>query len=67
VLLSICGIVKFTVMQYGQKANFDNKVVQWALKNVRRSVCVCVCLFAMWVLRTNECLFAGYTQNLAKD
>jgi hypothetical protein len=56
-------------MQYGQKANFDNKVVQWALKNVRRSVFVClfVCLFAMWVLRTNGCLFAGYTQNLAKD
>jgi hypothetical protein len=33
-LMERCGIVKFTVMQYGQKADFSNKVVQWALKNV---------------------------------
>jgi hypothetical protein len=51
-LLSICGIVRFTVMQYGQKADFNNKVVQWALKNVRKSVCVCVCV----------CLLSGFQQ-----
>ena len=37
-LLEACEIGQFMVMQYGQKADFDNKVVQWALKNVR--VCV---------------------------
>ena len=38
-MLEACGIGQFMVMQYGQKADFDNKVVQWALKNVR--ICVC--------------------------
>ena len=38
-LLEACGIGQFMVMQYGQKADFDNKVVQWALKNVRMCVC----------------------------
>jgi hypothetical protein len=70
-LLSICGIVRFTVMQYGQKADFNNKVVQWALKNVRKSVCVCVCVcvcvFVKWVPTTNGCFFVGCAQNLAKD
>jgi len=37
-LLASCGIGQFTVMQYGQKADLDNKVVQWALKNVRMCV-----------------------------
>ena len=38
-LLEACGIGRFTVMQYGQKADLDNKVVEWALKNVRMFVC----------------------------
>ena len=40
-LLKKCGIAIFTVMQYGQKADFGNKVVKWALNNVRVIVCVC--------------------------
>jgi len=39
-LMTKCRIKTLTVMQYGQKADFENKVVHWALKNVR--VCVCV-------------------------
>ena len=38
-LLEAYGIGQFMVMQYGQKADLDNKVVQWALKNVRMCVC----------------------------
>ena len=34
-LLKKCEIERLTVMQYGQKADFGNKVVKWALKNVR--------------------------------
>ena len=34
-LLEMCEIERVTVMQYGQKADFGNKVVQWALKNVQ--------------------------------
>ena len=33
-LLRGCEIATVTVMQYGQKADFGNKVVQWALTNV---------------------------------
>src|SRR5437868_4572360 len=33
-LLEMCEIERVTVMQYGQKADFGNKVVQWALENV---------------------------------
>ena len=36
-LLEICEIASIMVMQYGQKADFGNKVVQWALKKVRGS------------------------------
>jgi hypothetical protein len=38
-LLEACGIGRCMVMQYGQKADLDNKVVEWALKNVRMFVC----------------------------
>ena len=41
-LLKACGIARLTVMQYGQKTDFSNKLVEWALMNVRGSVCVCV-------------------------
>lgn len=41
-LLKKCGIAIFTVMQYGQKADFGNKVVKWTLNNVRDCVCVFV-------------------------
>jgi hypothetical protein len=34
-LLKKCDIERLTVMQYGQKADFGNKVVKWALENVR--------------------------------
>jgi hypothetical protein len=34
-LLSSCGITEITVMQYGQKADFGNKVLRWVLTNVR--------------------------------
>ena len=45
-LLETCGITRVTVMQYGQKVDFGNKVVQWALENVRVCiVCVCVCMY----------------------
>lgn len=40
-MLATCEIGRVTVMQYGQKTDFGNKVVQWALKNVRES-CLCV-------------------------
>jgi len=40
-LLEICEIAQVMVMQYGQKADFGNKVVKWALNNVRVIVCVC--------------------------
>jgi hypothetical protein len=36
-LLRKCEVMRMTVMQYGQKAELDNKVVEWALKNVRGS------------------------------
>jgi hypothetical protein len=36
-LLRRCEVTRMTVMQYGQKAELDNKVVEWALKNVRGS------------------------------
>jgi hypothetical protein len=56
-LLEKCNVAKVTVMQYGQKAAFDNKVVKWALKNVRYvdlclcvCVCVCVCVWYIHVL-----------------
>lgn len=39
-LLRKCEIKRLTVMQYGQKADFANKVVQWALKNVRQDYTV---------------------------
>ena len=41
-LLEKCEIAKLMVMQYGQKADFGNKVVEWTLKNVREGVCVCL-------------------------
>jgi len=41
-LLMTCGITRVKVMQYGQKTDFDNKVVKWALENVRAIECVYV-------------------------
>jgi hypothetical protein len=41
-LLETCDIESVVVMQYGQKADFDNNVVQWALDNVRASGVVVV-------------------------
>lgn len=41
-LLQTCGVARLTVMQYGQKAEFSNKVVAWVFTNVRGSVCLCV-------------------------
>jgi hypothetical protein len=44
-LLEKCEIGKITVMQFGQKTNFGNEVVQWALQNVcylYLFVCLCV-------------------------
>lgn len=34
-LLNALHVESVTIMQYGQKAPFDNTVVQWALNNVR--------------------------------
>ena len=56
-LLEVCGIARVMVMQYGQKADFGNKVVQWALKNVRECV----------YFQQLTCCFLGYGQNFAKD
>jgi hypothetical protein len=33
-MLQECKVATLTVMQFGQKADFDNRAVQWALKNV---------------------------------
>jgi hypothetical protein len=35
-LLTTCGIGAITVMQYGQKSDFANKLLHWVLKNVHR-------------------------------
>jgi len=35
-------------MQYGQKADFGNEVVEWALKNVRKGgVCDSWCVYQL--------------------
>jgi hypothetical protein len=34
-LLRRANIKEITVMQYGQKTSFSNKVMQWLMKNVR--------------------------------
>jgi hypothetical protein len=69
-LLRSCQVASVTVMQFGQKADFGNKVVEWALKNARGvlyfffffNVLVCICA-AKWVCKAlTDGRSAGYAQ-----
>lgn len=70
-LLSKCNVKKFTAMQFGQKADVDNKTVEWALKNVRLFMCVCVlcmlCMLCVCVLTDIRLLSSGHRWNSTKD
>jgi hypothetical protein len=58
-LLTTCKVSELTVMQFGQKADFNNKAVQWALKNVRE------CLSVFGIVLTSVFSLALSRQSLA--